>query len=430
MHDPITLIGTTNVRHPHKTFGIKQVDRLSHMYIIGKTGTGKSTLLGNMIRQDLEQGRGCCLIDPHGDLVERIYEEAPEHRRDDIIYFNAPDPTQPYGYNPLRYVREDKRSLASAGILEVMKKLWPDAWGVNMEHILRNALLALVSVPGSTLRDVLRLLDSKAFRHQVANQIDNEQVRYFWTTEYDRYSFQKKSDGAGPILNKVGAFLANPVLSDILTQPKQDLHFRQIMDEGKVLLVNLSKGQLGEDSAGLLGGLLVTTLGLAAFSRQDIPEDERRNFFLYLDEFQNFTTLSIANMASELRKYRVGLILAHQYMFQLSPEVREAVLGNAGTVISFRVSARDAAYLAQEFQPTFSQRDFINLPNFQTYVKLMIDGEVSRGFSALTPPAIDTEDASPLYQHIPAARVAPDRNHKCARQLAVVFRLLDHFASG
>ncbi len=380
--EPLTIIGKTNAARRQVPFGIKQADRLSHLYIIGKTGTGKSTLLGNLVQQDMRNGQGLCLIDPHGDLAERMYGSAPEHRKSDVIYFNVPDRTQPYGYNPLRFVKEDKRSLAASGMLEVMKKLWPDAWGVNMEHILRNALYALLEVPGSTMPDILRLLDSKAFRQTIAYRIQNEPVRHFWLTEYERYSFQKKSDGAAPVQNKVGAFLADPNIYQILSDPEEDLHFRQIMDEGKILLVNLAKGQIGEDTAGLLGGLLVTTLGLAAFSRQDVPENERRDFFLYLDEFQNCTTHAMANMTSELRKYHVGLVLAHQYLFQLDQDVREAVLGNAGTIISFRLGAKDANYLAQEFQPLFSQLDFINLPNYHIYLKLMIDGMPSRPFSA------------------------------------------------
>ncbi len=297
-------------------------------------------MIENMVCQDLEQGHGLCLLDPHGDLVERVYQSVPEIRKGDVQYFNVPDRTQPYGYSPLRYVAEDKRPLAASGLLEVMKKLWPDAWGVNMEHILRHALLALLDRPGSTLADIPRLLSDKYFRRSVTARLENLQVKHFWQHEYENYSFQKRSDGAGPILNKVGAFLADPNLCQILTDPEEDLHFRQIMDDGQVLLVNLAKGQIGEDAAGLLGGILVTTLGLAAFTRQDIPEHQRRPFYLFLDEFQNFTTHSMANMTSELRKFHASLTLAHQYLFQLTPEVREAVLGNAGTIISFRVGAR------------------------------------------------------------------------------------------
>lgn len=283
--EPITILGTTNGARRQVRFGIKQSDRLSHVYIIGKTGVGKSTLIENMIRQDLAAGRGCCLLDPHGDLVDRVYQAVPENRKGDVRYFNVPDRTQPYGYNPLRYIKEDKRTLACSGMLEAMKKLWPDAWGVNMEHILRHALLALLDRPGSTLSDIPRLLSDKYFRRLVASQVKNPPVRHFWQQEYENYSFQKRSDGAGPILNKVGAFLADPNLNQILTDPEEDLRFRSIMDDGQILLVNLAKGQIGEDAAGLLGGMLVTTLGLAAFTRQDMPEPERRPFHIYLDEF-------------------------------------------------------------------------------------------------------------------------------------------------
>ena len=393
MREPITILGRTNAPRRRVAFGIKQADRLSHLYIIGKTGVGKSTLIETMVRQDFEHGRGLCLLDPHGDLVQRIYKHVPASRRKDVLYFNAPDRAQPFGYNPLRYVKEEKRSLAASGLLEVMKKLWPDAWGVNMEHILRHALLALLEIPGSTMADIPRLLSDKQFRRTVAARVSNEPVRQFWQREYERYSLQKRADGAGPILNKVGAFLADPAVNKILTTPEEDLHFRQIMDKGQVLLVNLAKGQIGEDSAGLLGGMLVTTIGLAAFTRQDLAEAERRPFYLYLDEFQNFTTHSMVNMASELRKYGVSLTLAHQYLFQLTPEVREAVLGNAGTIVSFRVGARDAQYLAQEFQPTFSQQDFIDLPNYHVYLRLMIDTQVSKAFSATT---IPTSEADPV----------------------------------
>ena len=388
MSSRIVTLGTTTAARTQQIFGISQPDRRSHVYVIGKTGTGKSTLIGNMVSQDLQHGRGFCLVDPHGDLVECMYDAVPEHRRSDVLYFNVPDRTQPYGYNPLRFVREDKRSLACSGMLDVMKKMWPDAWGVNMEHILRNALFALLETPGASLPDIVRLLDDNDFRRRVAHRLVNAPVKQFWQHEYQNYSFQKRADGAGPILNKIGAFLADPNVCKIVTAPEQDLHFRQIMDDGKVLLVNLAKGQIGEDAAGLLGGLLVTTLGLASFSRQDTPETDRRDFCLYLDEFQNFTTRSMAGMTSELRKYHVGLVLAHQYLFQLDPDVREAVLGNAGTIISFRLGARDAAYLAQEFQPHFSQQDFIGLPNHEIYLRLMIDGAPSRPFSAVTLPWI------------------------------------------
>jgi hypothetical protein len=384
--DDITQIGNVLFRNDRRSFGIRQADRLLHLYVIGQTGTGKSTLLGSMARQDLMTGHGFCFIDPHGDVADRLARDAASSTRTDIIYWNVPDPSSPYGYNPLRHVREDKIPLAVSGVLEAMRKLWADAWGVRMEHILRNALYALFERPGSTLADVLRLLGEEKFRKEVAAKITNEPVRQFWLKEFSRYSFGYRSDGIAPVQNKIGAFLADPMLNRILTKPEHDLHMRATMDQGGVLLVNLSKGQIGEDSANLLGSLLVSTIGLAAFSRASIPAGERQPFFLYLDEFQSFTTLSIATMASELRKYGVGLTLAHQQLDQLEPEIRHAVLGNAGTIIAFRTGAEDAFHLGKEFAPVFGANDLIALPNYHIFLKLMIDGAPSKAFSAVTVP--------------------------------------------
>jgi type IV secretory pathway TraG/TraD family ATPase VirD4 len=373
-------------RNDNRFFGIKAEDRFSHIYIIGKTGTGKSTLLETMAIQDMECGNGFALIDPHGDLVERIAAHVPTSRRTDVIYFNAADPTQPYGYNPLRHVSEHRIALAASGMMEVFKKMWPEAWGVRMEHILRNVLMALLEQPDATLHDVLRMLSDQNFRRGVARDLRNETVRTFLLKEFDRFSFGYRADGTAPIQNKVGAFLADPLLNRILTAPEIDLHIRRIMDEGKVLLVNLGKGQIGEDSSSLLGGLLVTTIGLAAYSRADTPPADRRDFFVYVDEFQSFTTLALANMLSELRKYRVGFTVAHQYLHQLEPDIRHAVLGNTGSIISFRVGAEDAPYLVREFSGRFDEIDLLQLPNYRIYLKLMIDGTPSTPFSAVTLP--------------------------------------------
>ena len=381
----ITYFACTNHRNSNTLFGIKQSDRLSHMYLIGKTGTGKSTLIETMIHQDIERAEGFALIDPHGDLVKRIAAGIPEHRRSDVIYFNVPDRTQPYGYNPLRRVNAELRPLAASGMLEVLKKTWDArSWGVRMEHILRNALLALLDQEKATLPDILRLLTDKFFRTQVINSVENPQVKAFWTKEYSNYSPRLRADAIAPIQNKVGAFLADPRLFRILTAPERPIHIRRIMDEGKILLVNLAKGELGEDSANLLGGLLVTTIGLAAFSRANMAERDRRRFWLYVDEFQNFTTLSLATMLSELRKFRVGVVLAHQYLSQLEPDIRSAVLGNAGTLISFRLGGEDAAFIARELGPRFEANDLLGLPNYHIYLKLMIDGMPSQSFSATT----------------------------------------------
>jgi hypothetical protein len=387
----ITFFGETNFRNQRVKFGIKREDRRAHMYVIGKTGTGKSTLLETMIRQDIVSGQGVALLDPHGDLVERILTQLPEHRKDDLIYFNVPDASQPLGLNPLESISSSKRPLAASGLLEVFKKIWTDSWGPRLEHIMRNALLALLDQPQATLADVLKLLDDQIFRKGVAAKVGSAQVRNFWLREYENYPARFRLEAIAPIQNKVGAFLANPVLNRILTQAKNAFYLRRVIDEGKILLVNLAKGKIGEDTAMLLGALLVTRLGLAALSRADTPEEDRRDFYLYLDEFHNFTTLSLATMLSELRKYRVNMIFAHQYLSQLDLQVRDATLGNVGTLISFRLGVADAEILTKEFYPVFSVKDLLSLPNYQVYLKLMINGTVSEPFSARTLNPADTE---------------------------------------
>lgn len=374
----------TTARARFRPFGIKEADRLSHLYAIGKTGVGKSTLLELLIRQDIAAGRGFALIDPHGELAERLAASEPGTGSDRHVYLNATDPTQPFGFNPLRRVRDDKIPLAVSGILETMRKLWPDAWGVRMEHVLRNSLYALLERDGSALPDILRLYAEKDFRKSVAAGIRNDTVRRFWTKEFEAYPDRYRLEMIAPIQNKLGALLSDPTLRRILVEPQVDLHFRRHMDAGDQLLVNLSRGQLGEDSASVLGSFLVSIIGLAALSRADAPPPERQPFFLYVDEFQTFTTLAFATMMAELRKYGLGLTLAHQHLHQLDPDVRHAVLGNAGTLMAFRVGAEDAPLLAREFQPTFDVEDLINLPNRHFYLKLMIDGSPSRPFSART----------------------------------------------
>jgi len=396
--NPITYFARTNFRNQYRAFGIKRADRLSHMYLIGKTGTGKSTLLETLVRQDIAAGQGLAVVDPHGDLVDRIAAGIPDHRRKDVIYFNVPDAKQPYGYNPLKRVVPAKRPLAASGLLEVFKKMWSDAWGPRLEHILRNALLALLDQPEATLPDILRLVSDASFRKSVARNITNPQVKAFWLDEFEHYSYRLRADGIAPIQNKVGAFLANPNLYRILTKPEKMLQMRRLMDDGKILLVNLAKGKIGDDASALLGGLVVTTIGLAAFSRAELAEHQRRDFFLYIDEFQNFTTLSLANMASELRKYHVGLILAHQYLYQLDPDIRYAILGNVGTIVSFRLGPKDASFLAKEFQPEFGAIDLLTLPNHYIYLKLMIDGAPSLPFSAVT---LLPEEARDLPDPVP-----------------------------
>ena len=384
--DHISFFARTDFRNARKTFGIRQTDRRAHIYLIGKTGTGKSTLLETLIRQDMTAGQGLALLDPHGDLVEKVVARVPDMRKTELIYFNVPDRANPLGFNPLERVPALQKPLAASALLEAFKKIWADFWGPRMEHILRNALLALLDQPQATLADILRLLDDRNFRRTVADRVANAQVRNFWLREYEGYPAYFRAETIAPIQNKVGAFLANPVLNEIVTQPRSAFDMRRVIDEGKILLVNLAKGKLGEDTATLLGALLVTKLAVAALSRADMSQNKRQDFFVYLDEFHTFTTLSLATMLSELRKYRVGMILAHQYLSQLDPQVRDAVLGNVGTIITFRVGASDAEVLEKEFSPEFSALDLTTLPNYHIYLKLMVEGVVSRPFSGETLP--------------------------------------------
>jgi len=390
----VTLFANANFRNQSVTFGIKQSDRRAHLYILGKTGTGKSTLLESLMLDDLRKGYGFALLDPHGDLVKKIKSQIPWSRRDDVIDFDVPDKSQPYGFNPLSNVPTDKRPLACSGLIQVFKHLWSDSWGPRLEYILRNCLLSLLDYQGSTLSDILKMLSDKEFRKKVIPHISNKQIKEFWIKEYDKYPERFRVEAISPIQNKVGAFLSHPLLQRILTNPEKPLSLRKIMDEGKILLVNLAKGSIGEDTSNLLGSLLISRFDLAALSRANIPESDRKDFSLYLDEFHNFTTQSLVLMLSELRKYRLSLVLAHQYLTQLEPNILDAILGNVGTIIVFRIGANDAEIFAQEFAPEFKIVDFTNLPNYHIYLKMMIDGKISSPFSAVTLPP----DNSPLLE--------------------------------
>ena len=379
-NNPPTYFGRVNFRSDRRVFGIKQDDRLLHMYIIGKTGTGKSTMLQTMIMQDIQAGRGVCLLDPHGDLVEKIVSDVPPERKDDLIYFNMPDANLQLRYNPFKRVNFEKRSLVASSILDSLKKLWSDAWGVKLEHILRYCILTLLDQPSATFADIQSLLLDRSFRNQAKQHIENESVKKFWEKEFVHYN---RFDLL-PVLNKIGSMVAHPVIKRVLIENSNEISLRKAMDEQKIILLNLSKGHLGEDVAHILGALFSSSISSAAFSRADTEENSRIPFMLFMDEFQNFTTLSLVNMFSELRKFKVGLTLAHQYMAQLDPEIRAAILGNAGTLITFRIGTDDAMFLAKEMFPVFEVEDFISLPNYSMYLKLMIDGTPSKPFSAFS----------------------------------------------
>ena len=380
----VTRFARTNFRRALQPFGIRQRDRRSHMLVIGKTGTGKSTLLKTLLLQDLRAGRGVALFDPHGDLVEEVAANVPENRQRDLVYLNVPDASATWHFNPLGGIPPDRRSLAAAGIVEVFHKLWPDDWGPRLEHVLRNVVFTLLELPGATLGHIPPLLTNRAYRQRSVARITNPAVQRFWKAEYESYSPRFRSVVIAPVLNKVGALLTDPVLRRILIAPESSFDLRHIVDEGQILLVNLSKGRIGEGPSAVLGSLLVSHLALTALSRADLPEEGRRDFLVYLDEYQTFATLSLATMLSEVRKYGFGMVLAHQYLSQVDADVRDAVLGNVGTLVCFRVGARDASFLARELVPVFSSEDLIHLPNYQIYLKLLIGGEPSKAFSAET----------------------------------------------
>lgn len=383
-HDGLLYIGRTTFRREGRLFGIREPDRFSHLYLIGRTGTGKSTLLESMAAQDLALGHGLALLDPHGDLVEGLLHQVPPERRKDLLYLDAADPRATWTFNPLAGIPEEKRPLAAAGLVEAFRKLWHEDWGPRLEHLLRNALLTLLELPGATLADIPELLTDNDFRKAAVRRLTNPEVASFWRREYERYSPAFRAVVIAPLQNKVGAFLSDPILYRILSAETSSFYPREIMDQGKILLVNLSKGRMGEGPAALLGSLLVSSLSLAGLSRAELPEDERQPFFVYLDEFQVFSTLSLTTMLAELRKYRVGLTLAHQYLGQLDRELRDAVLGNVGTLIAFRTGAQDAPVIARELAPKIEPEDLIALPNRHIYLRLLIDGEPSRPFSAET----------------------------------------------
>lgn len=404
----ITVFAQADFRNKLTRFGIKRPDRRAHLYLLGKTGTGKSTLLESLMLDDIKKGYGFTLLDPHGDLVKRVKARIPWSRRDDVIDFDAADKNQPYGFNPLANVGVDKRPLACSGLIQVFKHLWSDSWGPRLEYILRNCLLSLLDYPNADLSDILKLLSDKGFRRKVIPFITNNQIKEFWIKEFDKYPERLRAEAISPIQNKVGAFLIHPLLNRILTNPKKPLKLRRMMDEGKILLVNLAKGSIGEDISNLLGSLLISRFDLAALSRADTPEDQRSDYTLYLDEFHSFTTQSLVLMLSELRKYRLSLVLAHQYLTQLEPSIKDAVLGNVGTIIIFRIGASDAEVFAQEFAPDFKISDFTNLPNYRIYLKLMIDGKISAPFSAETLPPDSSPPDSSLSEISPPDSSLPD----------------------
>lgn len=392
----INFFAKTNFRNQERVFGIKKDDRRRHMYVIGKTGMGKSNMLENMAIQDIRNGYGVCFVDPHGEGAEKVLRSVPPNRVNDVVYFNPADKEFPVAFNILESVDEDKKNLVASGMMGVFKKIWPDVWSSRMEYILNNTILALLDYPGSTMLGVNRMMSDKDFRKRIYPKIKDPVVKSFWINEFDQWDDKFRKEAVAAIQNKVGQFLSSFVIRHIVGQPKSTIDMRDIMDNQKILIVNLSKGRIGEDAMHLLGGMIVTKIQLAAMGRVDISEEDRKDFYLYVDEFQNFATESFANILSEARKYRLCLILAHQYINQLifdgNTSVRDAIFGNVGTIISFRVGAEDAEHLEKEFEPVFMMNDIVNLAKYNMYLKLMIDGIAGDAFSATALPPIDISE--------------------------------------
>jgi hypothetical protein len=395
--DRVTYFGLTDSRGKKVRFGIKEKDRSKHMYVIGKTGMGKSTLLENMAIQDIQNGEGVAFIDPHGGTAEKLLEYVPEHRVKDVLYFAPFDMEYPISFNVMEDIGMDKRHLVVNGLMSTFEKIWVDAWSARMAYILNNTLLALLEYPGSTLLGVNRMLADKEYRKKIVDNITDPSVRSFWVDEFAKYTERFAAEATPAIQNKVGQFTSNPLVRNIIGQSRSSFDLREIMDNKKILIINLSKGRVGEGNANLLGSMLITKIYLAAMSRADASPavlNKLPNFFLYVDEFQSFANKSFADILSEARKYKLNLTIAHQYVEQMEEEVRDAVFGNVGTTIAFRVGPFDAEVLETVFAPHFTAENLVNLGLRQIYLTLMIDGVGSRPFSATTMPPIEAPEIS------------------------------------
>ncbi|MDO8492858.1 MAG: type IV secretion system DNA-binding domain-containing protein [bacterium] len=390
----ITYFAFTDARNKRVPFGIKAKDRTRHTYVIGKTGMGKSTLLENMAIQDIQNGEGLAFIDPHGKTAEYLLDFVPEHRIKDVLYFAPFDMEHPIAFNVMEDVGPDKRHLVVSGLMSAFKKIWEDMWSARMEYILQNTILALLEYPGATMMGINKMFSDKEYRKKVVDNVTDPTVKSFWVDEFAKYTERFAAEATPAIQNKVGQFTSNPLIRNIIGQPNSSFDLRKMMDEKKILIVNLSKGRLGEGNANLLGSMLITKIYLAAMSRADASERTMTrlpNFYLYVDEFQSFANESFADILSEARKYKLNLTVAHQYIEQMSEEVRAAIFGNVGTMLVFRVGPFDAEIFEKEFMPTFLAEDFVNLGMYQMYLKLMIDGVGSQPFSAVSQPPIEKQ---------------------------------------
>ncbi len=406
----LTLIGNTNFRNTFHKFGVKTNDRMRHTYVVGKSGTGKSTLLENMAVDDIRQGKGVIIVDPHGEFADKALEVVPKERINDVVLIDPADRAFPVAINLLEMVEDDFKGMVASGFVGIFKKIFGQSWGPRLEHILRNTVLALLEYPDSTMMDIPRMLTEKRFRDKVVAVVKDPVIKDFWENEFGGYDNKFRTEAVSPILNKVGQFLATATIRNIVGQAKSSINMRKVMDEKKIMIINLSRGKIGEDNSAFLGAMLITKVQLAAMSRADVPLSERPECFLYVDEFQNFATESFAVILSEARKYNLSLTMANQYITQMPEEVRDAVFGNVGTLISFRVGATDATFLVKEFMPVFSEQDLVNLDKYQIYIKLLIDGISSPAFSALTlPPVPIYENYSVIIKNVSRQQYAQSR---------------------
>lgn len=386
--DDVTIFGETDYRDTKVEFGLKRGDRVRHFYLLGKTGTGKSTLFKNMFISDVLAGDGACFVDPHGDTVEQLLDYIPPNRIEDVVYFNPTDVAHPIGFNLLELKDKSQRDLIADGVVEVFKKQFGDSWGPRLQYILTNTIATALEAQGTTLLAVIRLLMDQNYRKFILKQVDDPILYKFWTEEFAQMAQNSKllSESVSPIQNKVGRFISSAVTRNIIGQVKSTIDLREIMDNQKILLVNLAQGRLGEETASLLGGMIITRLQATAMERVDVPEEERKDFFLYVDEFQNFATESFAKILSEARKYKLNLTMTNQYIDQLPLTVRQAIFGNVGTLGSFVVSQGDASILEKEFAPVVASDDLVSLDAYALYIKLCIDGMTSIPFSAKSLP--------------------------------------------
>ncbi len=394
--DDLTILGEAVFRGQRHTFGIRPDDRRRHIYMIGKTGMGKSTVLENMVYSDIHSGKGLAIIDPHGDLIDDILRFIPKERSNDVILFDPSDTEFPLSFNVLDCADKDQRILVASGLMSVFTKLWPDAFSGRMEHILRNTLLALLEAEGQSMLGIMRIFADDSYREKIVEKVSDPMVKSFWVDEYASWSDKYRTEAIAAIQNKVGQLLSTPLIRNIVGQVKSRLDVRHAMDTGKIILVNLSKGKLGEDSSAFIGSMLVTKFQIDAMSRADIPEEERKDFYLYVDEFQNFATESFATILSEARKYRLNLTMANQYIAQLligdtSTKLRDAVFGNVGTLMSFQVGSDDAEVLSLQFEETVMPKDILSLPKYHAYTRLMVNGMTNLPFSVNTLPPPDFE---------------------------------------